>query len=189
MVAVTTIALGPSTRSARRIREGSITGDSDIVLNPARLSISSSDWACSASRLSAAVSSTTRIPSVRVGGGVRRLTAEIQPAAWRQANSYSGVGPASAWVATASSSTSSIVRSTERSVRLSSSRRSQRSSSKFANAAASRAGDGGPSPRSRASATAEDTLWVSASVSRSASISASAYWRWPPGERTGRGNP
>ena len=48
-------------------------------------------------------------------------------------------------------------------------------------------GDDGPSPRSRASEIAEETLWVSASVSRSDSISVSAYWRWPPGDRCGRG--
>ena len=67
-----------------------------------------------------------------------------------------------------------MVRSIERRVRLSSSMRLALSSSKDAYAVARRAGDDGPSPRSRASATAEETLWVSASVMRSASISASA---------------
>ncbi len=51
------------------------------------------------------------------------------------------------------------------------------SSLKAPNAFPSRADEDGPSPRSRASEIAEETLCVSATVSRSDSISASVYWR------------
>ena len=78
-----------------------------------------------------------------------------------------------------------MVRSTERRPRLSSSRRLAASSSNAAKAPERRRGVEGPSPRSRASEIADETLWVSASVSRSASISVSEYWRWPPAERWG----
>jgi len=84
---------------------------------------------------------------------------------------------------------SAIVRSTERSPRLSSSRRLAVSSSNERNAAESRDGVDGPSPRSRASEIAEETLWVSARVRRRASISVREYWRWPPAERWGLGKP
>lgn len=81
------------------------------------------------------------------------------------------------------------MRSSERSIRLSSSRALAAPSSKAQKALLSRAGDGGPSPRSRAREIAEETLWVSARISRSDSISANAYCRWPPGERSGWGKP
>jgi hypothetical protein len=57
-------------------------------------------------------------------------------------------------------------------------------------------GEGGGEARARrwalaalASAMALETLWVSDRVARSDSISARAYWRCPPGDRRGRGNP
>ena len=129
-------------------------------------------------------------PSPRLAGGASRLRAESQPVAWRQANWYAAPErSASAWSATAGSSSSSIVRSIERSARLSSSSRSASCSSNDANASVSRARDDGPMPRRCASATAEDTLWVSASACLSASISSSPYCRWPPPERCGRGKP
>ena len=117
-------------------------------------------------------------PSRRVAGGVSRRWAASQPTAWRQANSYSALdGPGSSKDVTASRSTSSMVRSTDRRPRLSSSSRLAASSSKAINAPVSRDGVDGPSPRSRASEIAEDTLCVSDRVSRSASISVSEYWR------------
>ena len=138
------------------------------VRMPARRRISSSACACRASRLAGAEASKIIAASVRVAGGVSRLIAASQPVAWRHANSYSGVGRSvlSALVSSAMlvSNSSSTVRSTERSVRLSSSRRFARSSSNALNAAVSRPDDDGPSPRSRASEIADDTLCVSASV-------------------------
>ena len=88
-----------------------------------------------------------------------------------------------------SSRTSSIVRSTERSPRLSSSRRLALVLVKAREGTGEARRVDGPSPRSRASEIADETLWVSASVSRRASISVSEYWRWPPAERWGLGKP
>src|SRR6185312_14759076 len=116
--------------------------------------------------------------------------AESHPAAWRQANSYSAVvGPGANSEVTASRRTSSMVRSTERNPRLSSSRRLAASSSKLEKLPVRRDGVDGPPPRSRASEIAEETLWVSARVRRRASISVREYWRWPPAERWGLGKP
>ena len=91
-----------------------------------------------------------------------------------------------AWAATASSRTSSIVRSTERSARLSSSSRLAASSSnarerarqpRAATTAPRRARARARSPRRRCG-----SRRASAAATRSRS---SAYWRWPPGERCG----
>ena len=171
-----TTARGSSAGSARARRLGVIAVDSDSVRTPARRSISSSDWACNASSSSGREASSTSTPEVRVAGG-REALERGQPRC--------GVAPgelvlrraptaaSSACAATPSSSTSSIVRSTERSARLSSSRPLALSSSNVAKAAASREREDGPSPRCRASAIAEETLWVSASV-RAATRSPSA---------------
>ena len=82
-------------------------------------------------------------------------------------NSYSalGVGPSSS-EATAGSRSSSTVRSTERTAKLSSSSRFAFSSSNEANAELSREHEEGPSPRCRAIEIAEETLWVSARAIR-----------------------
>jgi len=94
---------------------------------------------------------------------------------------------ATASASTATSRTSSTVRSTERTARLSSSRRSARFSSKRAKASDRRVGEAGPSPRWRAIEIADEMLCVSLKAWRSASISARSNWRWPPCVRCGRG--
>src|SRR3954464_5381939 len=87
------------------------------------------------------------------------------------------------------SSTSWTVRSTDLVARLSSSRRSALSSSKRLNASRRRVGVAGPSPRSRAIEIALEMFCVSANAWRSASISVSSNWRWPPWVRRGVGYP
>ena len=85
---------------------------------------------------------------------------------------------------------SSTVRSTERTARLSSSRRSAAVLVEARRASTSAAwGTTGPVPRSRAIEMADETLCVSSRAWRSASISASSNCRWPPWLRRGEGKP
>ena len=119
-----------------------------------------------------ALESKMTMPSSRVAAGVTRTEAASQFVAQRQAKPYSGPSwpPSCASISTQGMRTSSTVRSTERTARLSSRIRLASPSSKRVKAERRRAGEAGPAPRSRATAIAEDTLCVSSKAARSASI-------------------
>ena len=136
----------------------------------------------------AVLASKMTTPSSRVAAGETRIVADSQLAAQRQAKPYSGPVPSSASVSTAGSRTSSTVRSSERTERLSSRIRLASPSSKRLKADRRRVSDAGPAPRSRATATAEDTLCVSSNAARSASIWPRSNCRCPPAVRRGSGS-
>src|SRR3954453_10925308 len=139
----------------------------------------------------ARLASKIRTASERCVGGATRCWAASQPVAQRQAALYSGGGgtvPSSS-DSMPGSSTSSTVRSTDRTARLSSITRSAPSASNRDRAERRRIGVAGPSPRSRATEIAEETFWVSSKAARSASISTRSNWRCPPAVRRGVGKP
>ena len=151
----------PCARSARRpgARPRSVRGPggrsrssprASACAGPRRRRASSSAWAWSESRSHVPLASKITTASDRVAGGATRVAAASQVVAQRHAKPNSALvpSPASSSASTPGRRTSSTVRSTERTARLSSRTRSASLSSKRLIALRRRAGLAGPLPRS-----------------------------------------